>query len=104
MAETIFVIEHSAGPAWVDGTPYPEQPGIERHIAFMRSLDERGVLILGGPFTDLHAGAPVGMALVRLGSQEEAEALASGDASVSAGLIRYRVRPWRVPMGSALEA
>ena len=103
MAASLFVIEHSTGPAWRAGTPYPAQPGIEGHMAFMRSLHDRGILVIGGPFTDAVGDRPVGMAIVRAETTEAAEALAAEDASVAAGLIRYHVRPWMVPMGTALE-
>ena len=71
-------------------------------MAFMRSLHDRGVLVLGGPFLDDADGTHVGMAIIRAESQEAAVALASGDASVAAGLLQVRVRPWLAPMGTAL--
>ena len=102
MASTFFVIEHSPGPAWADGFAYREQPGIGSHLEFMRSLHDRQLMVLGGPFLDGVAGALVGIAIVRAASLEDAEALAAEDASVQAGLLRYRVRPWMAAMGTAL--
>ncbi len=99
----LFVIEHSPGSAWADGVAYREQPGIGAHLEFMRSLDDRGVLVLGGPFLDDAAGTHVGMAIVRADSIEAADALAAEDGSVRAGLLRYRVRPWLAAMGTALS-
>jgi uncharacterized protein len=99
----LFVIEHSPGRAWLDGVGFREQPGVDVHMAFMRSLHDRGVLVLGGPFLDDADGTHVGMAIIRAESQEAADALASGDASVAAGLLQIRVRPWLVPMGTALQ-
>jgi uncharacterized protein YciI len=101
MADQLFVIEHSPGPAWADGVAYREQPGLSAHLEFMRSLHDRGRLVLGGPFLDGAAGSPVGMAVVRAETTEAAEALAAEDVSVAAGLLRYRVRPWMVAMGTA---
>lgn len=103
MADALFVIEHSAGPAWADGVPFREQPGIGVHIEFMRSLEARGALVLGGPFLDGAGDVSVGMAIVRADSLGTAEALAAGDPSVARGLLRYRVRPWLAPMGSAIS-
>ena len=102
MADQLFVIEHSPGSEWAAGVPYREQPGIGAHLEFMRSLHDRGLLVLGGPFLDAADGSPVGMAVVRVESIEGADALAAEDASVAAGLLRYRVRPWMVAMGTAL--
>ena len=103
MNSVFFVIEHSPGPAWADGVAYREQPGIGSHLEFMRSLHDRGLLVLGGPLLDDADGAHVGMAIVRAASLEDAEALAGADASVQAGLLRYRVRPWMAAMGTALD-
>ena len=100
---TLFVIEHSPGSAWADGVPYREQPGIGAHLEFMRSLHDRGLMMLGGPFLDDAAGTHVGMAIVRAESPEAADALAAEDRSVTAGLLRYRVRPWMAAMGTALD-
>ena len=99
---TLFVIEHSPGPGWSDGVAYREQPGIATHLDFMRSLHDRGAMVLGGPFLDEPDGAHVGMAVVQAESLEAAEELAAEDASVRAGLLRYRVRPWMAAMGTAL--
>jgi uncharacterized protein YciI len=101
MGAELFVITHHRGSAWEPGVPYPSQSGIEGHIGFMRSLDERGLMVLGGPFAD--EGDAVGMAIVRAASQQAAEALAAEDPSLEIGLIEARVRPWRAMMGSALE-
>ena len=103
MASALFVIEHSPGLAWADGVAFREQPGIGSHLEFMRSLHDRGLLVLGGPFLDDADGAHVGMAVVIAASLEDAEALAAEDASVGAGLLRYRVRPWMAAMGTALS-
>ena len=103
MADTLFVIEHSPGPAWADGVAYREQPGIGAHLEFMRSLHDRGLMVLGGPFLDDGTRTHVGMAIVRAESVEAAESLAAEDKSVAAGLLRYRVRPWMAAMGTALD-
>ena len=60
-------------------------------------------MVLGGPFLDYATGTHVGMAVVRAETLEQAESLAAGDRSVSAGLLRYRVRPWMAAMGTALD-
>jgi uncharacterized protein YciI len=76
------------------------------HIGFMHGLDEDHRLILGGPFDDDWSGSsnttPVGMAIILAEGMDEAQALASSDESVKAGLIDVTVRPWRPRMGSAL--
>jgi uncharacterized protein YciI len=81
-----------------------QQSGIEQHIAFMRSLTDRRLMVLGGPFADEDAAEAVGMAVIMARDAAEAEGIALEDRSVASGLIRVTTRPWTVPMGFALEA
>jgi hypothetical protein len=84
--EGLFVLFHSPGRAWQAGVPYAQQPGIIDHIGFMRSLAERELMLLGGPFGDgAPDGLPVGMAVIRAASVEEAELIAGEDRSVASG-------------------
>jgi uncharacterized protein YciI len=94
---TYHVIVHMPGPAWRPGVPFFEQPNVEGHVAFMRSLDDRGLMALGGPFVDEESG---GMAVVETATAEEADALAREDPSIANGLLTFRIRPWRAVMGS----
>jgi uncharacterized protein YciI len=98
----VFVLAHHAGPAWSPDLAYPEQPGVLGHIGFMRSLDERGILVLGGPYDDVRAGEPVGMAIIEAPDLAAAEAIAQQDPSLASGLIRVQVRAWHPRMGSVL--
>ncbi len=100
----LFVLFHSPGPAWDHQLGFLEQPGIELHIAFMRDLTQRGLMVLGGPFADGDDAGPVGMAVIAAADAAEAERLAQEDRSVASGLLRVAIRPWTVPMGSALGA
>ena len=40
-----------AGPTWKSGRP-EEQPGWDAHAEFIDDLIDRGVFIMGGPWTD----------------------------------------------------
>jgi uncharacterized protein YciI len=102
--EQLYVIVHHRGPAWQDGVPYLEQPAIGGHIGFMQDITDRGLMVLGGPYTDADASGIVGMAIVSAAGLEQAEAIAAEDPSIAAGMIEARVRPWRAVMGSALDS
>jgi len=94
----LFALFHSPGPGWADGVGFREQPGVELHYGFMKSLHDRGLLVAGGPFLDsVSPGRAVGVAVIRAGSAEEATAIANEDPSIDAGLLRVEVRPWYVP-------
>ncbi|HEX6129963.1 MAG TPA: YciI family protein [Candidatus Limnocylindria bacterium] len=99
-----FVLTHRSGPSWRPGTPFTEQRGIEAHVAFMRSLEERGVLVLGGPFADPTRDGPVGMAIIRADGGAMARKIAEEDGSLQSGLLRVDVREWLPKMGAALDA
>jgi uncharacterized protein YciI len=103
---SLFVLFHRPGPKWEVGVGFPSQDGIMDHILFMRRMDEEGRLVLGGPFDDEAAGpadgGPVGIAIIEADSLEEAKAIGNSDASVQAGLVVFKARPWRPRMGSAL--
>jgi uncharacterized protein len=47
-----FVILWALGPAWVPGKTVREQPYWDEHAAFMDSLFENGMVVMGGPFAD----------------------------------------------------
>lgn len=85
------------GPLW---TP-EETPELERlqeaHLAYGRKLIEEGKIILNGPLLD--NGYLRGVSIMRVDSQEEAQALADGDPSVQAGRLACEVHPWMVQKG-----
>jgi uncharacterized protein YciI len=99
---SLFVLFHSPGPAWDAALPYAEQPGLMEHVGFMRSLHERGAMVLGGPFDDLEPDQPVGMVIVEADDLTAAHAMAEEDGSLAAGLLTVSVRAWGPRMGNAL--
>src|SRR5690242_10179854 len=91
-----YVLFHTPGPKWVEGTDFREQPGVIDHVQYMASFMEGERLVIGGPFLDNSGG----MMVLRADSQEEAETVANADPSVQAGLLKVHVRPWFVPMAT----
>lgn len=92
-----FVIYYRRGAAWVDGRSVFEQP-LQEHLAYMKSLNERNILILGGPFTD-DAG---GMIIVKATALEEANELFAKDPAVRTGVMTAEAHPWKVLAGERL--
>ena len=83
-------------PAEDQGAEVFEDERFGGHIAFLNLMEDSGYLVAAGPMLD-EDGA--GMTILRLpgeGRLEEIERLAEVDTSVSSGLFRVRVRPWRV--------
>jgi uncharacterized protein len=89
-----YVLFHTPGPTWKDGTDFREQPGVLDHVNYMAGFMENNMLAIGGPFLDNTGG----MMVLKADSQEEAESIANADPSVHAGLLKVTVKPWYVPM------
>src|SRR3954454_25234208 len=85
------------GPTW---TP-EESPELERlqeaHLAHNRHLADIGKQVISGPCTD--GGDLRGVSVLKVGSLEEAEALAAADPSVQVGRLRFELHPWMVDEG-----
>ena len=92
MSGALFALIHRPGPAWQDGIDYREQPGIERHIGYMRRLFDEGRMVMGGPFLDDGGG----LVLIEAESLDEATTLAGDDPTIRGGLLSAEVHPWRV--------
>lgn len=89
-----FVLFHTPGPRWQTGAGFREQPGIGRHVGYMREQMEAGRLAIGGPFLDDSGG----MMVLRAGTAEEAAAIAHADPTVADGLLSVEVKPWMAAM------
>jgi uncharacterized protein YciI len=93
---TWFALRHRAGPAVPDGESVFAQPAFAEHVAFLRRLDSRGLLVAAGPLPE-EPGS--GMTIVRVppGDDVDVRELATrDDLSVAQGLLSVEVAPWAV--------
>ncbi|HJQ43373.1 MAG TPA: YciI family protein [Jatrophihabitantaceae bacterium] len=96
MANTWYVLLHTAGPAVPAGSSVGEQPGIAEHFAFLARRADAGQLVAAGPFGD---SLDDGMTVLDVESLEEAERLArEDDQAVVSGVLDVAVRTWNVRM------
>lgn len=72
---------------FLDGDARPDAAAIAAHVAHLRALDDRGALVVCGPFVD---GG--GLVCVRAASAAEARVIADADPFVARGLRTARVR------------
>lgn len=94
--EVHFVVMHSPGPNWQPGIDPRDQVGMEHHVAHYAGLLADGRLEMGGPFLGQDQG---GMMVAAAGTNlEELDEFARDDPAVLAGLLRYEIRSWYVPM------
>jgi uncharacterized protein YciI len=85
-----FAVIYSPGKNWIDGKSIFEQP-LDGHVAYVKSLNEDGTVLLAGPFRDDDGG----LTILQAESDEEARLIIDEDPDVRAGILRADVRPWR---------
>ena len=95
MARTRVVrvfVRFRAGPTWTSGPP-EEQPGWDEHAAFVDELMERGIFVMGGPYSD-YSGSHT---LLENVTEDEARELVLQDPFVATGVFELDdVRAWNV--------
>jgi uncharacterized protein YciI len=97
-----FVVFHSPGPSWVDGTPYNEQPAFMEHVAYISGLHDQGKVVLSGPFMEEPGGlagklAEGGMAILRAADLGKATRLGTDDPTVRSGMLKVDIKIFWVP-------
>lgn len=90
---------HTAGPALRPGTSAFAHPDFAEHIAFLRRLRDRGVLVAAG---SLDGPTASGMTIIRVPDPADVATYIrmaqEDDQSVARGLFLVRVRPWSVAL------
>ena len=71
--------------------PFTEEL-VRAHVAHLKQLDQKGQLVLCGPFQEGKGG----MVIVRVESLEQAKAIAEADPFVSSGVETYEIRTLEV--------
>ncbi len=91
-----FMIRYLPGENWNQSISYEQQPGLKSHHEYLRSLYLKDQVLMAGPVKD----AAGGLALVRTGSLEEAQALVRQDPGVVTMILKTVITPWAVQMSS----
>jgi uncharacterized protein YciI len=81
---------HAPGPRWDHARGFREQSRIADHVGYMKTVFDHGKGVLGGPFLDDSGG----MLILDVPSLAEAQAIATSDPTVKAGLLSVTVKPW----------
>ncbi|HLT30279.1 MAG TPA: YciI family protein [Myxococcaceae bacterium] len=69
------------------------------HLAHLTRMAEEGHMVAAGPFGDQDDETLRGLCLYRVGSVDEARALAEADPMVQAGRLRVEVMTWSTEAG-----
>ena len=86
------------GAKWTAERTPETQKLQEAHMANINAMAKTGKLVIAGPFEK--AGEYAGVFVFKVGSLDEAKALAESDPAVKAGRLRTDVHPWLVGEGS----
>lgn len=86
------------GPKWTPEKTAETEKLQAAHMANIVAMAGTGKLVIAGPFEN--AGNYAGVFIFKVGSLDEAKALAEGDPAVKAGRLTVDVHPWMVAQGS----
>lgn len=94
-----FLVTYAPGASWNEAISYEDQPGLKQHHQYLQKLHINDLLVMGGPVTDLNEEY-LSIIVLRTGSLEEAQTIASQDPGVQTRMINASVVPWNVTMSS----
>ena len=94
-----YLLTYYPGPSWNEAIAYEVQPGLKEHHQYLRDLHIKDLIVMGGPISRV-ATDHLSVMLIRTGSIEEAEKLASQDPGVQTRLVQAIIVPWDVQMSS----
>ena len=87
------------GPAWTPEVTPATQELQKQHIGHLQKMGEAGKAVLCGPFDDQKDPTIRGACIYRVGTVDEARALAEQDPTIQAGQLRAEVITWAVGKG-----
>jgi hypothetical protein len=94
--QMFLVVVRRSGPEWMPGRALEEQSGWEEHAAFMDSLVDDGVIVLGGPLGDeervVHA--------VRARDEREIRVTLGRDPWSGSHLVIDTIDPWTIRLAA----
>lgn len=99
--EVLFLGLLRRGPTWIPELTDEVEALQEAHLANIHRMKESGELVVAGPFGD--DGELRGVYIFRVGSLDEAIALANADPAVKAGRLIFELHPWWVKKGVFAE-
>ncbi|TSA86761.1 hypothetical protein FNU79_06110 [Deinococcus detaillensis] len=84
-----FVLIYRPGPNWVQGKPVFGQ-ALGPHLAYMKGLNEGGLLKMAGPYPDDASG----LIVLNVTSADQAHQIMQGDPAIATQMMCGTVHPW----------
>jgi len=92
--ESVQLVLLKRGPAWTPEVTAATQELQRQHIAHLTKMGQAGHAVVCGPFSDQKDPSLRGVCLYRVGSVEEARALAEQDPAVKVGRLTVEAVTW----------
>ena len=89
-SDTLYALNYKPGPAWQKGIEIWNQD-LAAHGEYMKSLNDKGLIKVAGPFTDSSGG----MAILCT-TKEAAIEILSKDPSITKGVFVGEVKEWYI--------
>jgi uncharacterized protein YciI len=93
-----FLVTEAPGPEWDRSKPRREQPGWDAHAAFVDSLADQGVVVLGGPLGDPDYGPA--LLVVAAENEDEVRKHLADDPWIGTILTIESIEPWSIWIGA----
>ncbi|HEU4382625.1 MAG TPA: YciI family protein [Anaeromyxobacteraceae bacterium] len=87
------------GPHWTPEVTPAVEALQKRHIGHLEAMHQAGKMVIAGPLGDQPDPTLRGVCLYRVGSVDEARALAEQDPAVQAGRLKVEAMTWWVGKG-----
>lgn len=95
-APGFYLLEYRPGVNWNSRVSWRDQPGIKAHREYLASLLDNGIMRMAGEI----AGGAGELVLLRVGSSQQARAVAERDPAVINRILDVDVIAWRVEMST----
>lgn len=95
---TYYIAFLRRGPNWTGEKTLETEKLQAAHMAHINAMAATGKLVLAGPFEN--AGEYAGVFIFKVGSLDEAKALAEEDPTFKTGRLTIDVHTWMVPQGA----
>lgn len=94
--QQFLLVLEGARPTFIEDITESEQEIVNHHFALLQEAHRQGKVALVGRCDD----TPLGIIILQVNSRQEAQAILDNDPAVKAGLMRGKLHPFTVYMGS----